>query len=154
MVLTFEELLAYVDEERAKWDAWFRGHPREAATAAWPLLDHLFVTELRHTQRIRVEYPLPESTGVAPGDWDALWQWSVVTRRKMLGVYRGLDEARAAGAILVPLMGEMCSVTPRKLLFHVLIHETRHWAQVASVLRAAGFEPPGRHDFVFSSAIQ
>ena len=39
-------------------------------------------------------------------------------------------------------------MTPRKLLFHILFHELRHWAQVALAVRLAGFEPPGDHDFV------
>jgi uncharacterized damage-inducible protein DinB len=32
-------------------------------------------------------------------------------------------------------------LTPRKLLFHCLLHETRHWAQIALALRRAGLEP-------------
>jgi hypothetical protein len=31
----------------------------------------------------------------------------------------------------------------------VLLHETRHLAQVAYAARLAGDEPPGRHDIVF-----
>jgi uncharacterized damage-inducible protein DinB len=46
------------------------------------------------------------------------------------------------------------TMTPRKLLFHVLLHETRHWAQIALAIRLAGMDPPGDHDLFFSRALR
>ena len=45
-------------------------------------------------------------------------------------------------------------LTPRKLLFHCLLHETRHWAQIALAIRRAGLEPPGNHDLFYSRALK
>jgi uncharacterized damage-inducible protein DinB len=45
-------------------------------------------------------------------------------------------------------------MTPRKLLFHILLHEIRHWAQIALAVRLAGFQPPGDHDLFFSRALK
>ena len=45
-------------------------------------------------------------------------------------------------------------LTPRKLLFHFLLHETRHWAQIALAVRRAGLEPPGNHDLFYSKALK
>ena len=45
-------------------------------------------------------------------------------------------------------------MSPRKLLFHILIHEIRHWAQIALAVRLAGFEPPGDHDLFYSRALR
>ena len=45
-------------------------------------------------------------------------------------------------------------MTPRKLLFHILVHEIRHWAQIALAVRLAGLEPPGDHDLFFSRALR
>jgi uncharacterized damage-inducible protein DinB len=45
-------------------------------------------------------------------------------------------------------------MTPRKLLFHILLHELRHWAQIALAVRVAGFEPPGDHDLFYSAALR
>ena len=45
-------------------------------------------------------------------------------------------------------------LTPRKLLFHILLHETRHWAQIALAVRLAGLEPPGDHDLFYSKAFK
>jgi uncharacterized damage-inducible protein DinB len=36
----------------------------------------------------------------------------------------------------------------------LLIHETRHLAQIATAVRNAGFDPPGQHDFFFSAAME
>ena len=44
-------------------------------------------------------------------------------------------------------------LSPRKLLFHMALHEVRHWAQVASTVRMAGFAPPGEHDLFYSKAL-
>ena len=41
----------------------------------------------------------------------------------------------------------------RKIVFHVLLHEIRHWAQIAKMLRERGFVPSGNHDLLASSAL-
>ena len=45
-------------------------------------------------------------------------------------------------------------MSPRKLLFHIVIHEIRHWAQIALAVRLAGLEPPGDHDLFNSRALR
>jgi uncharacterized damage-inducible protein DinB len=45
------------------------------------------------------------------------------------------------------------ALSPRKLLFHMVLHEVRHWAQIAAAVRAAGFAPPGEHDLIYSKAL-
>ena len=45
-------------------------------------------------------------------------------------------------------------MSARKLLFHILMHEIRHWAQIALAIRLAGLEPPGDHDLFFSQALR
>jgi uncharacterized damage-inducible protein DinB len=44
-------------------------------------------------------------------------------------------------------------MSPRKLLLHIGLHETRHWAQIALAVRQAGLEPPGQHDLFYSRAL-
>jgi len=41
-----------------------------------------------------------------------------------------------------------------ELLFHMALHEVRHWAQIAAAVRMAGFAPPGDHDLFYSRALQ
>jgi uncharacterized damage-inducible protein DinB len=43
----------------------------------------------------------------------------------------------------------LLQATPRKIVAHILIHEIRHWAQIATLLRLNGIVPEF-HDFLFS----
>jgi uncharacterized damage-inducible protein DinB len=46
-------------------------------------------------------------------------------------------------------MSSFLTATPKKIVIHVLVHEIRHWAQIATVLRAQGLTDEF-HDFLFS----
>jgi len=41
----------------------------------------------------------------------------------------------------------------RKLTAHALFHSQRHWAQLATLVRAAGFSSGFKGDVLFSSAL-
>jgi uncharacterized damage-inducible protein DinB len=43
--------------------------------------------------------------------------------------------------------------TPRKTLAHVLLHSQRHWAQLSTLIRAAGFPSGFLGDLLFSFAL-
>jgi uncharacterized damage-inducible protein DinB len=45
--------------------------------------------------------------------------------------------------------GKIVSVTPRKFIVHILLHEVRHWAQIATILRLNGITG-NFPDFLFS----
>jgi uncharacterized damage-inducible protein DinB len=46
-------------------------------------------------------------------------------------------------------MDNVFTITPRKIVVHILLHEMRHWAQIATLLRMNGFAGE-MHDFLFS----
>ena len=61
MNLTFDELLRFTGEERDKWRAWFVDHPEATELEVQPgaryatvgaLIDHIFLVERRHLQRL------------------------------------------------------------------------------------------------------
>jgi uncharacterized damage-inducible protein DinB len=161
--LTFAELLAYNEGERARWDAWFRVQDPAvfgtgvqtsgAFRTVWDLLDHIFVVEQRHVQRLRAEYPLPDTTSVVRADWGALMRYAANTRWQLVALVDGLSDSQANESRQVPIWGKPRMITPRKILFHVLLHEARHLAQISLALRNAGFDPPPDQDLVFSSAL-
>lgn len=163
IALSFDELLAYTDEERAKWNDWFRAQseliwrlpiqPDGRFANVWGLLDHIFVVEQRHLQRLQDRYPLPDSTGVVEGHWEELWEWALETRQSLTQFVAALDEEQALMPRNVQLPTGIVAVSPRKLLFHILVHETRHWAQLALVFRQARLVPPGDHDLIFSTVL-
>ena len=63
------------------------------------------------------------------------------------------DVADQPRTIQVASGGEF-TLTARKLLFHIVVHEIRHWAQIALAVRLAGFAPPGQHDLMYSPALR
>jgi len=75
-------------------------------------------------------------------------------RRELEQYVAELGEDDADQIRMLDVRDQQWPVTPRKLLFHILLHETRHWAQIALAVRLAGFEPPGEHDLFFSKALR
>ena len=49
-------------------------------------------------------------------------------------------------------VGWSLKATAKKIIIHVLTHEIRHWAQIATVFRLNGFKGDF-HDFIFSPVL-
>lgn len=163
MKLDFTELLRYTQEERDKWRTWFAAHPDALAVEVQPggryptvgtLIDHIFLVERRHLQRL-TDAPLDAKTGLSGHHAPPLFDYGASVRRELEKFVADLDEdlADEPRTFTVQSSGDVV-LTPRKLLFHILLHETRHWAQVALAIRRAGLEPPGKHDLFYSKALR
>jgi uncharacterized damage-inducible protein DinB len=156
--ITFEELLGWNAEERTKWHTWLKANPAALNVPLQPggrfptvgsLVDHIFLVEVRHIQRLQRK-ELPTETGVATGDIDGLFAYAARGRE---AVHRYLpmlmpDDLNQPRDVVVS--DGTYPLSPRKLLFHMALHEVRHWAQVASTVRLAGYAPPGNHDLFYS----
>jgi uncharacterized damage-inducible protein DinB len=161
MNLTYAELLRYTQEERDKWRGWFASHPDAMEVELQPggrystvgaLIDHIFLVERRHLQRLTAA-PLDTKTGLSGRHAPPLFDYGASVRRELEHFVSQLDDEADEPRTFTMQSGDMI-VTPRKLLFHILMHETRHWAQIALALRRAGLEPPGDHDLLFSRALK
>ncbi len=161
LTLTFDELLRYTNAERDKWRSWFVAHPEAIEAPVQPggrfptvgkLVDHIFLVERRHLQRLHSQ-PVVEQTGLTGNNAAPLFDYGASVRRE-LEQYAENGDYDPDQARTFEMRGVAMSLTPRKLLFHVLLHETRHWAQIAMAVRLAGFEPPGDHDLLFSAALR
>lgn len=155
--MTFEELLRYTNAEREKWRAWLVLHPAAIDAPAQPgarfltvgkLIDHIFLAERRNLQRLTGE-PLSESTGLTGSNAPPLFDYGASVRRELGQFAQDLDEDVADEVRTLEVLNRKWPISARKMLFHILLHETRHWAQIALAVRLAGFEPPGEHDFLF-----
>jgi len=153
-------LLDYTRWERAQWHAWFRdAGPAALAVDLGPhgdgrvntvgeLVRHIFSAEQRYVDRIRGA-PLTDTATVASGDADALFAFGEKSRASL----RELLETFPADQWDVPRQVQMGahtrSLTPRKMVVQAVLHEIRHWAQVATFLRLSG-RKPGSRDFLVS----
>ena len=161
-----ERLLAYSDYERAKWKAWVSSDPARLALRFQPgarfptigsLLEHVFFVERRHLSRLEGAVP-PTESGVTPGDGRALFEYADLVRADLRKYLEDMDELEADHLLTwtTPAGGAFTagtySMTRRKLIVHILLHEVRHLAQIAYAARLAGHEPPGQHDYFYCPA--
>ncbi|MGQ0733130.1 MAG: DinB family protein [Acidobacteriota bacterium] len=162
IALALDELLAYTEEERTKWRRWLDEHPEALSIRLQPggrfptvesLIDHVFLVEARHLARLEGR-TLPESSGVRAGDLPGLFGYAETVREALRRYAGTLDNDAASTPREFALPSGTFRMTPRKLLLHIGVHETRHWAQIALAVRQAGLQPPGEHDLFYSRAVQ
>lgn len=160
--LSIDELLRYCAEERDKWRRWLAAHPEGLEAVVQPggryptvgkLIDHMFLVERRHLQRLH-GVALSSMTGLTGNNAAPLFDYGASVRRELEQYVRGLEDEEADQPRTFEVHEQQWPMTPRKLLFHILLHETRHWAQVALAVRVAGLEPPGAHDLFYSRALK
>jgi uncharacterized damage-inducible protein DinB len=162
LTITLDELLRYTAAEREKWRVWFTRHPAAIDAPLQPggrfstvgkLIDHIFLAERRHLQRL-TETPLSDRTGLTGNNAPPLFDYGASVRRELEQLAADLDPDVADEDRRFEILQRQWTMTPRKILFHVMLHETRHWAQIALAVRLAGLEPPGEHDLLFSAALR
>jgi uncharacterized damage-inducible protein DinB len=160
--ITLDELLRYTSAERDKWRVWFAAHPDAINAPVQPdgrlptvgkLIDHIFLAERRFLQRL-METTLTDATGLTGNNAPPLFDYGSSVRREMEQFARELDVDVADELRTFEVRGQTYRMTSRKMLFHTLLHEIRHWAQIALAVRLAGYEPPGDHDLFFSAALK
>jgi uncharacterized damage-inducible protein DinB len=161
MHLSVEELLHYTDEERQRWEKWFRENgedllrmpvsgDRENTVGA--LIIHMFGPELRYVQRLRGE-PLTEYRGRPCHHIDEVFGYGLETRKQMRDFVLQAKPEDWVQVHDLDIAGHHRSASTRKVILHALMHEVRHWAQIARLMRERGFAPPGGHDLLMSSAL-
>jgi uncharacterized damage-inducible protein DinB len=160
--ISHSELVRYTNDEREKWRRWLHSHPEAMEAALHPagrfptvgkLIDHVFLVERRHLQRLTGD-PVSESSGLTGNNASPLFDYGASVRRELEQFARVIDDDEANEPRAIEVRGQTLTMSPRKLLFHILVHEIRHWAQIALAVRLAGFEPPGEHDLYYSRALQ
>jgi len=114
------------------------------------LLDHIFFVERRHLCRLQGSTP-PEESGVPLGNWQRLFEYADLVRADFRQYVSDLTDVVANGTLSWNAIGiGTVTLSRRRLVTHVFLHEVRHLAQLALAARMAGIEPPGNHDlFLF-----
>lgn len=160
--ITLEELLNWNNESALFWKAHLEAHPTllqlpcdiGGSASVQKFVRHIWGVELRWAQRIA---GLPETAKekTPEGPLDTLFE----VHSKAVDIIRGLladptqrwEEPYILNFDWIPQ--EKRSVTRRKVLAHTLFHSQRHWAQLATLVRSAGFPSEFKGDLLFSSAL-
>ena len=166
MDLTIDELLAYTDEERAKWENWFTDHgngplelsvPLEAHPTIGALFLHSFWAEMFYAMWMRGEMLTEErvkqeNEALVPLEAGKLFAFGRSARSAMREFTSGATAEDWERVHDVEGRGMRIEGPARKLIAHILIHEIRHFAQIALAVRQHGLAPPGDHDLLFSKS--
>src|SRR5919106_1328911 len=103
LTLGFDELLRYTEEERGKWRRFFTDHAvalefpvqrDDRFSTVGKLIDHIFLVERRHLQRLRNE-PVANSTGLTGNNAAPLFDYGASVRRELEQYTTDIDEEEA-----------------------------------------------------------
>lgn len=153
-------LIGYTDWERQKWHDWL-GQRREALkTGMGPhgdnqtvgeVVKHIFSAEKRYIERLCDE-PLTDTASIPNDNLEALFEFGQRSRQGLKDFIERFPAPRWDTLKDFEFVGWSLKATPKKIIIHVLTHEIRHWAQIATVLRLNGFKGDF-HDFIFSPVL-
>lgn len=163
LTLDFNHLLDYTDWERQKWRDPLRqqgdpvlkisvgSHGDGRFATVGDLVRHIFSAETRYVERLSGR-PLSDTSVVPNDSMDALFEFGQCSRKSLKELIVSFPAEAWDRPREFTLMNFSLTVTPRKIILQVVLHETRHWAQLATLLRLNGI-PGDFHGFLFSPVL-
>ena len=160
MQISVDELFDYTAWQREKWFEQMRkdgGQVLKASAGAHgdgrfqvvgELVRHIFSAEQRYADRL-LGRALTDTASVPHDNLQALYQFSQQSREDFQELVKNLAQHEWDTLREFKIMDHVIRATPRKIVTHTLMHEIRHWAQIATLSRLSGLmvEP---HDFLLS----
>jgi uncharacterized damage-inducible protein DinB len=159
-MLNYDHLLEYTDWQRESWQAWFKRqgagaldvsvgpHGDGRFNTVGEVVRHIFSAEKRYVERMS-DLPFTDTTLVPVHDIDALFAFGRDSRAALRSFVVTLPADQLDVARELTIVDTTRRLTPRKILAHVVLHEIRHWAQIATLLRLQGMNVDF-HDFLRS----
>jgi uncharacterized damage-inducible protein DinB len=158
--ITLEELLVWNDEAAQQWKSHFDANPAalelpcgiNKSENVQALVRHIWGAEQRWAERLA---GLPNQE-VPEGPLDALY----AVHSRAIELFGGLLDAPAenwAQAYELKfdwIPPEQRSPSRRKIALHALLHSQRHYAQLATLVRVAGYPSHSMGDLLFSAAVR
>lgn len=161
--LSLNDLMEYTDWEREKWHKWLLQQGAQVLKiSAGPhgdgrfeivgdLVRHIFSAEKRYIEKLS-NRSLTETASIPNDDIEALFQFGQQSRKGLRGFVETLpvQEWDVPEDLKFPNLNVSARATPKKIVVHILLHEVRHWAQIATLWRLNGLTRSEFHDFLFS----
>jgi uncharacterized damage-inducible protein DinB len=163
LAVNMNDLLEYTDWERQKWHDWLRGHGDQILKTnvgehgdgrfqiIGDYIRHIFSAETRYIDRLS-GHQLTETGNVPNDDIEALFLFGRESRESLRKFVAAFDAQEWDRPQEFKIFNSSISVTPRKIIIHTVLHETRHWAQIATLFRLNGLKGEF-HDFLFSPVL-
>jgi uncharacterized damage-inducible protein DinB len=158
--LSVEDLIEYTDWERDKWYEFLRARGDALLNvgvgpngdgrfeSVGDVVRLIFSAEKRYIDRLSGR-TLTETSFVARDRVEALFQFGAESRKDLKEFITSFPGERWDERLELRLANSTIIATPRKIVVHTLLHEIRHWPQIATLLRLNGIVAEFR-DFLFS----
>ena len=157
--LRYETLLELTSTEHHLWHQWFLEHP-----AAWDvpfatgrmatigkLVLHIFAVELRYTQRLLGDEVTPWE-GFPQSSIEDVFELGENARAQFVQFLTSAPESELDRVLTFEtLTAGTVTASKHKLASNVFLHDIRHWAQIATVLRQHGYTGQWPHDMLLSA---
>ena len=151
LAMSFDDLFEYTEWQRARWRGWFRERPEALTlstgdhndsrlTTVGDVVKHIFGVELRYVQRLSGE-PLSDLATVAADEVETLFAKGEETRQRIKELLHAMPAEQWDIPHRFTVMQYQVTATPKKIVAHTLMHEVRHWAQLATICRMSGHRP-------------
>ena len=160
VAITLGELLDWNQETSAFWKAHLDANPALLALpcdiggtrTVQEFVRHIWGVELRWTQRL-ASLPVTPREEVPTGPLAALFDLHVQADAIFRGLLVAPAESWTEPFTIDFIPPKPYTVSRRKVAGHMLFHSQRHWAQLATLVRAAGFPSGFKGDLLMSSAL-
>jgi len=157
--LSYKTLLELTSTEHHRWRDWFVDHPKawavpfatgRMATIGGVVL-HIFGVELRYAQRL-----LDQKVTT----WEEFRQTSIEdvfelgdhARSQLVHFLTTAPEKELNSVLTFQTMtAGTVTASKHKIASNIFLHDTRHWGQIATVLRQNGFADQWGHDMLLRS---
>jgi len=162
VAISLEELLAWNQEASNWWKAHLDANPAllelpcgiGGTANVQEFVRHIWGVELIWSQRI-AGLPETDRKQMPAGPVDALFDFHLkaveILSAQLDDPAKNWEETLTLNFDWLPPHARTFSL--RKALAHTLFHSQRHWAQLATLVRAAGFPSGFRGDILFSSGL-
>ena len=159
MQIDVHVLMNYTDWEREKWREWFGQHSESLKTSVGPhgdnrfqtvgdVVKHIFSAETRYVERLS-EKALTDTASFPNDNLEALFRFGQQSRKALAEFIGTFPDEQWDVLRDFDFFGNLLKATPKKMIIHALLHEVRHWAQIATLFRLTGLKVDF-HDFLFS----
>lgn len=162
VAITLDELLAWNDQAAEHWHEYLENNPPllqvkcdiGGTANVQEFVRHIWSVELRWGQRL-AGLPVLSKEATPSGPLQALFD----LHREAKEIFRNLLSASEQSwqeifaLDLTHIPEDMRRPTRRKVAAHALFHSQRHYAQLATLARQAGFPTTFGGDLLFSSAL-
>jgi uncharacterized damage-inducible protein DinB len=160
--ITLEELVAWDHESAVFWKAHLEASPAllrlpcsiGGATDVQEFVRHIWAVELRWSQLL-AGLPVLSRKETPAGPLEALFGLHLEATQ----IFHALlsdptqDWGQTINLAYDWLPPGARNFSRRKVMSHALVHSQRHWAQLATLLRTAGFPTKFQGDLLFSSTL-